>query len=182
MTHLYIEQNTGLTEEVDNKVIEKLYDTVTNNTLDETSDLKGRLHSTMGYRYQVNHLNTTYSDLHISVDDYAIPFEDPNMLQYLLNLGIGSNGYITEAQAAAATTVANSQNTTITKFNEFKYFTSITENKGGFSGTNTGRMRFYNWTALEEVDISNLTSIGHNNGNGYEDTFNKCSSFYSIIQ
>jgi len=86
--------------------------------------------------------------LHISVDEYAIPFEDPNMLQHLLDLGIGSNGYITEAQAAAATTVANSPNATITKFNELKYFTSITSSRGGFMGTSEGVCRFFNWTAL----------------------------------
>lgn len=181
MTHLYIEQNTGLTEEVDNKIIEKLYDTVTNNTLDNTSDLKGRLHSSLGYKYQVNYLNTTYPNLHISVDDYTIPFEDPNMLQYLLDLGIGSNGYITEAQAAAATTVANSENTTITKFNELKYFTSITSSKGGLSGRSSGICRFYNWTALQEVDISNFTSLGHNNGAAWEDTFVYCSSLRKVV-
>ena len=181
MTHLYIEQNVGLTEEADIKVIEKLYDIVTNNTLDVTSDLKGRLHSTIGYKHQVNHLNTTYPDLYISVDDYAIPFEDPNMLQYLLNLGIGSNGYITETQAAAATTVVNSENTTITKFNELKYFTNITSSKGGFSGTNSGVCRFYKWTALQEVDISNFISLGHNNGSAYDDTFSDCSSLRTVV-
>jgi hypothetical protein len=74
-----------------------LYELAISGDLDNTSDLKGRLHTTIGYREPINYLNTTYQDLYISADDYAIPFEDPNMAAYLNNLGIGSNGMITEA-------------------------------------------------------------------------------------
>ena len=179
MTHLYIEQN-GITEEVSSSVISKLYELASSGTLDGTSNLKGRLHTTLGYRSEIEYLNTNYQDLYISVDDYAVPFEDPNMLSYLLNKGIGSNGYITETQAAAVTSVSNAPNTTITKFNEFKYFTNITESKGGFSGTDDGNMRFLGWTALEEIDISNLTSIGHNTGYAYGDTFVNCTSLKKV--
>lgn len=180
MTHLYIEQN-GITEEVNSQVIEKLYNLASSGDLDGTSDLKGRLHLTIGYRAPIDYLNTTYPDLYISADDYAIPFEDPNMVTYLNSIGIGSNGMITEAQAAAATIVANSVNTTVTKFNELKYFTSITGSRGGLSGTQSGYARFAGWTALEEVDISNYTSIGHSNSSGYEDTFNGCTSLKKVI-
>lgn len=180
MTHLKIEQN-GITEEVNSQIIEKLYNLASSGDLDGTSDLKGRLHTTIGYRQPISYLNTMYPDLYISADEFAIPFEDPNMLQYLLDKGIGSNGMITESQAAAVTSVSNAPNTTITKFNEFKYFTSITESKSGFSGTSDGNMRFYGWTALEEIDISNLTTIGHNHGDSWGDTFVECTSLKKVI-
>lgn len=180
MTHLYIEQNTGLTEEVNSSIISKLYELAINGDLDETSDLKGRLHSEYAHRFQAEQLNATYPDLHISIDNYAIPFEDPNMIAYLNSIGVGSNGMITEAQAAAATVVANSVNTTVTKFNELKYFTNITTSKNGYTGYSTGACRFYNWTALEEVDISNFTSIGHDGSSGYEDTFYNCTSLRKV--
>ena len=79
MTHLYIEQN-GITEEVSSSVISKLYELATSGTLDGTSNLKGRLHTTLGYRYKIDYLYIAYLDLYIDATEYAINFEDPNML------------------------------------------------------------------------------------------------------
>ena len=70
MTHLYIEQNTGLTEEVNSSIISKLYELAISGDLDETSDLKGRLHSTSGYENEVSYLTTNFSDLYINVDNF----------------------------------------------------------------------------------------------------------------
>lgn len=67
--HLYIEQNTDITETVDSAVIKKLYELAVGG-LDETSDLKGRLHSASGYEDQVSYLNTNFPDLYISVDNF----------------------------------------------------------------------------------------------------------------
>jgi hypothetical protein len=63
MTHLYIEQATDKIEEVNSSIISKLYELAISGDLDETSDLKGRLHSTTGYVSQVNYLNTNFQDL-----------------------------------------------------------------------------------------------------------------------
>jgi hypothetical protein len=41
-------------------------------------------------------------------------------------------------------------------------------------------MRFYNWIALEEIDISNLMSISHNHGSAWEDTFNNCTALKTV--
>lgn len=49
MTHLYIEQDTGSTEEVTSAIISKLYALASSGDLDNTSDLKGRLHSASGF-------------------------------------------------------------------------------------------------------------------------------------
>ena len=46
MTHLKIQQNNSATEEVSSAVISKLYEIVQSSTLDSTSDLVGRLHTT----------------------------------------------------------------------------------------------------------------------------------------
>lgn len=62
-----------------------------------------------------------------------------------------------------------------------KYFTQITESKGGLNGNSSGWVRFYGWSALEEVDISNFTSIGHLCPYGYEDTFFGCTSLKKVI-
>lgn len=179
MTHLRIEQNNGVIEEVSSSIITKLYE-IAHAGLDVSSNLQGRLHTTIAYKHEVEYLQTHYPDLYINADTYAIVFEDPNMLSYLLSLGIGSNGTITEDDATAATIVANSANTTVTKFNELKYFTSITESKGGWTGTSEGYTRFTGWTALEEVDISNFTSLGHVNGYGWGDTFSGCTSLETV--
>jgi len=43
-----------------------------------------------------------------------------------------------------------------------------------------GFAKFANWTALEEVDISNYTTIGHNNSAAYGDTFTGCTSLRTV--
>lgn len=182
MEHLIIKQgvNTSDREDVSMALIQKLYDVAKNSTLDNESDVQGRIRTAIGYREPIDWLRDRFPNLTIEVSDYAISFEDENMLTYLLSLGIGSNGMITEAQAAVATVVANSVNTTVRKFNELKYFTSVYESKNGFDASQSGNARFFNWTALEEVDISNFTSLGHNNTFAYEDTFSGCTSLKTV--
>lgn len=68
MTHLYIEQSTGLTEEVNSSIISKLYELAISGDLDETSDLKGRLHSSTAIDTQVAYLNDKFDDLYITAD------------------------------------------------------------------------------------------------------------------
>lgn len=160
-------------------IIEKLYQIAVdfNNTL----TLEGNIISTNAYGYQVDYLNTNYGpNFIVNATNRYIHFEDPNMESYLASMGIGTDGKVTEAQAAAVTVIANASNSTITKFNELKYFTNITSSKGGWTGNSSGYMRFTRWTALQEIDISNLTSIGHKSGLGYEDTFYSCSSLKKV--
>ena len=56
MTHLRIEQNTGITEEVSSAVITKLYNIVHDNILDSESNLKGRLHTSSTYQSYIDYL------------------------------------------------------------------------------------------------------------------------------
>lgn len=183
MTHLKIIQgnNQSDTEEVDMDIINKLYELASSGDLDAASELKGCLHLQVGERAKMEYLTNMFPNkLFITASNYIIPFEDQNMVAYLNSIGVGSNGVITEADAAAATIVATSANTTVTKFNELKYFTQITQSRGGLSHWDDGYVRFAGWTALEEVDISNFTSIGHNNGSGWGDTFSGCTNLKKV--
>lgn len=89
MTHLYIEQNTGLTEEVNYSIISKLYELAISGDLDETSDLKGRLHSTSGYNDEVTYLNNTFQNLYITCDKLYVRFQDPAVEQALVSQNLG---------------------------------------------------------------------------------------------
>ena len=83
MTHLYIEQNTSGTEEVNASIIAKLYELASSGDLDNTSDLKGRLHSNVAREKHVTYLNNNFSDLYISADIQYISFDDPNIETYM---------------------------------------------------------------------------------------------------
>ena len=205
MTRLNIIQNKNTIEIVTQQIIETLYNialTIPKPQQGETDQayVSGHISVPCTYKEHVEYLagvigegtsgvvtssrqnaSGRFQDLQIDVTNgYSIYFEDPNMLQYLLNKGIGSNGSITTADTVGVTSVVNNTNTTITKFNELKYFTSITESKGGWDSSQEGNVRFQGWTALEEVDISNFTTLGHNNGYGYGDTFRGCSSLKKV--
>lgn len=175
MTHLYIEQNTGLTEEVNSSIISKLYELAISGDLDNTSDLKGRLHSTLGYQNEIDYLNNKYSELHITADQMYIEFEDP-IVEKICASKWGDGIGITPSQAAA---VNNSSwgktfenNTEITKFNEFVYFTGL--NQSGWLN-NIGY--FYGCTNLTEVTIpKNIKHIdSQNNG-----AFTGCTSLVKV--
>ena len=173
MTHLYIEQNTGLTEEVDNKVIEKLYDTVTNNTLDETSDLKGRLHSISGYNNEVTYLNNTFQDLYITCDKLYVKFQDPFVEQALISKNLGDGTGLTIENIRAVTSFKNAffRNTNITSFNELELFTGITE----INSQNS----FSDCTNLTSINLKNITKVS--GVNGYQRwNFEGCTSLTNI--
>ena len=189
MTKLVIKQSEGVTEYCSDSVVTKLYEILHAGVSTSMSELKGTIHVSKAYRSYVEYITDHdiskedgVQKFHITATSYIIPFEDSAMLSYLNNLGVGSNGTITEAQAAAATVVANSQNTTVTKFNELKYFTQITHSGDSWdsSNSNSAGCRFRGWTNLRSVDISNFTYIGRKN---YEtdDSFRECTSLKTVI-
>lgn len=199
MTHLVLKQSTSATEQVNSTCIDDLYylSTVTGaSALDNTSDIWGRINADQSVVSRISVLHSLddstppvpvqsgntgkWDNLFATATAYAIEFEDPNIVAYLNSIGIGSNGYVTSVQAASATTVSTGANSTITKFNELKYFTGITGSMGGWDGRSSGACYFKNWTALEEADISNFAYLGHSNGYGNEDTFSNCTSLKKI--
>jgi hypothetical protein len=92
MTHLYIEQATDRTEEVNSSIISKLYELAISGDLDNTSDLKGRLHTPVAYTSHIDWLNEHYDELTISADDKYVDFVSKSIEQNLAGLygdGIG---------------------------------------------------------------------------------------------
>ena len=160
MTHLYIEQNTGLTEEVNSSIISKLYELAISGDLDETSDLKGRLHSTSGYGDQVSYLNTNFSDLYINVDNSYIRFQDPIAQQWCVT-NFSTDGVGCSISDLAAVTnsdfdVSSFVSSGIVYFNEFQYFTGIT--KVNFVTQNEENHN----TTLKQITLPNtVTEIGN---------------------
>lgn len=126
--HLYIEQNTGLTENVSSSVVKKLYELAVGGTLDATSDLKGTLHTTIAAANHKSYLEGMFPDLHITADEYSLTFDDPEM-ERICVAKWGSNGAVTANQLAAVTNVGwdtFTNNTTLTKATDLIYFTGIT--------------------------------------------------------
>lgn len=173
--HLYIEQNTGLTENVSSSVVKKLYELAVGGTLDNTSDLKGTLHTTIAAASHKAYLEGMFSDFHIDADEYSLSFEDPEVERICVT-NWGSNGAVTlnQLQSLNTTSVNNTpafkNNTTITKFNEFQYFTGIT----GTFNNNTNSI-FSGCTNLEEITLPS-TLANMNPG-----MFLNCTSLTSII-
>jgi len=101
MTHLRIEQNNGIIEEVSSSVITKLYELAISGTLDNTSQFKGRLHVDITYQDYIDYLTdrTKYltEDLYITASDTYIRFADPEVLNVLNANNIGSNGKIAQS-------------------------------------------------------------------------------------
>lgn len=155
MTHLRIEQNNGVIEEVSSAVITKLYDLAHDNTLDNTSNLQGRLHSTTGYYSQVQYLTTTYPELYINVDTYGVEFEDSEV-ERICVANWGSDGIVTTAQLSAIQPSGNfttfKNNTSIVKFNEFQYFTGVAAKQ-----VNPLESSFLGCSNLEEIVLPSTT-------------------------
>lgn len=172
MTHLYIEQNTGLTEEVNSSIISKLYELAISGDLDETSDLKGRLHSAAGYKNQIDYLNNNFQDLIISADTKYEFFEDKSV-ENILATNWGDNTGITAAQIASVQNF-NSKfngNTNIQTFDELSKFTNITE----INANN----RFNNCTNLRSIDLKNITKISGKDGT-QRWNFESCSNLENV--
>lgn len=105
-----------------------------------------------------------------------IQFEDAEVERVLMSKGVSSDGVgITKEDAAAVTSISTwfLNNTTITSFNELKYFTSLTEvspkNDGGY-----GASAFRGASSLREVTIpASVTRIGSH-------CFGKCTSLEKV--
>jgi hypothetical protein len=120
MTHLYIEQN-GITEEVTSSVISKLYELASSGTLDETSNLKGRLHSEYAYGTHVTYLNNTFKDLYISCNENLVEFEDPVVEQICITKYANGKPGCSENDLRSVTGIGGTfvDNTDIVNFDEF---------------------------------------------------------------
>ena len=161
MTHLNIQQGQNV-EVVTTQIIKKLYEAALSvpEPLEGEQDaayMSGNLQVAKTYRSQVEYLTNRFDDLHINVtDSYYIPFEDSAVLNVLLANNIGSDGIgVTEAEAANATLTSAmfKNNTDITSFDEFKYFTK--------ANTNPPNQLFLGCSNLSSIDLSNVTTLSN---------------------
>lgn len=174
MTHLRIEQNTTGIEEISSAVIKKLYDLVYSGTLDNTSDLQGRLHTISTYQSYVDYLTGQYPNLYIDATRLYIEFEDPITEQICAtNWGDGVGLTMAQAQAVTGTIGTQFNGSNITTFNELRYFTNINSIEG-FTNCRSltsisippsvktiQNATFYNDSNLQSIgDVQYLESIG----------------------
>ena len=71
-----------------------MYELAVGGTLDDTSDLKGTLHTTVIGAREKAYLEGMFSDLHITADEYSLTFEDPEF-ERICVANWGSNGAVT---------------------------------------------------------------------------------------
>lgn len=194
--HIKIDQNTSAIEQVNSSIIDKLYELASNNTLDMSSDITGRIHSAGAYTHEVQWLMQHYQNLYITADKLYIKFQDPLAQQWCVQ-HYSSDGIGCSVEDLAAVTSLDSSFRTsgIVSFNEFRYFTgvtaidTITENvqdanttlkyitlpnsitRIGFYTTYGGG--FYGYSALESISIPSNCTIN-------QAAFRQCTSLKSV--
>lgn len=152
-----INQTNGIRETVNSEFINKLYNLFITNRSSHTISLSGYLYSPTGYKAQMDALNQQYGpDLVIEVPEAGqyILIEDPAVLQILINNNISSDGIgISALDASTANLTASmfKNNTNITSFNQFRYFTR--------ANNNPVNELFRGCTNLESVDLSSVIRI-----------------------
>lgn len=150
--HLEIKQANDRTEQVSSTCIDKLYNLSKNGLLDATSDLRGSINATSVYEDAVTFLNTMWGpNLIVTASAYYIRFADPeveSVLKTALNKD-ESEGITTQEAAVANIGTLFRNNTEITSFEEFPYFTSQQARSTSFTGC----------TALTRIDISSCSVI-----------------------
>lgn len=160
MTHLKIEQNNGIIEEVSSAVIDKLYDIVHSGNLDNTSNLVGRLHTSATYQDYIDYLEDTFKvngvkQLIIDATKKYMTFSDPVVASYWANSTYGDGVGIDTAVANTVLSIPNDaflDNTSLQTFNELSSFTNC---------TSLGSKAFCGCTSLTSIDISNVTNISN---------------------
>ena len=150
--HLEIKQANDRTEQVSSTCIDKLYNLSKNSLLDATSDLRGNINATSAYEDAVTFLNTMWGpNLIVTASAYYIRFVDPeveSVLKTALNKG-EDEGITTQEAAVANIGTLFRNNTEITSFDEFPYFTAQQSRGTSFTGC----------TALTRIDISSCSVI-----------------------
>lgn len=175
MTHLNIEQNTGVTEEVNSSIIQKLYEIAVEGDLDNSSNLKGRLHTALAYEKFITGLTNKFDELYINADNMYAWFEDDTVRTLLAN-GIGDGTGVTINTIQTLNRFPSnlfSNNTSIQTFDELSQFTNIT------TIDDQSRLYFNGCTNLKSIDLSNITKVS--GSNGYQRfNFENCSNLESV--
>lgn len=170
-------QQSNITEQVSSQLVDKLYTLASTNALTNDSNLQGSITASILYDDAIQYLRTKFSNLIISATDYYIRFADANILNALLANNYGDGTGITISELAAKSSPASIvKATNATKFNEFRYWTSvtglpsnafyqwstITEITLPSTLTSLGTNAFAGCTSLKKINLNNVTRIGHN--------------------
>lgn len=193
MTHLKIEQNNGAIEEVSSAVIDKLYDIVNSGTLDNTSNLIGRLHTSATYQDYIDYLEDAFKvngvkQLIIDATKKYISFADP-LVESICRSNCGDGVGCTQQDLYNINSLSGDgfSNSNITSFNEFQYFnpaivaqtnlflncSSLTEITLPVGTTSIGKNAFYGCISLDNIDLSSCTTIG-------QESFKGCTSLTEV--
>lgn len=158
MTHLRIEQNNGITEQVSPSVIEKLYEIVHSGNLDSSSNLMGSLNTTGTYQNYVDYLEEQFikngvRQLIITANKLYISFADPVVRDYWANSSYGDGTGIDSVTIKNITSFPNNSsfenNKQVISFDELDQFIGITEIRFKF---------FYNST-IQSIGLNNIRSL-----------------------
>lgn len=147
--NINIQQSTGITEQVANNVIGKIYDISKNNAI--TSNFIGNLTVDATYQDYIDTLQAKYPELYITARKLYIKFEDPEVERILKEKGCSSDGIGITMEDASRFTIGQDTfkgNTTITSFNEFKYFDYVNQ-------VLAPKTMFEN-SSLTSIDMSNF--------------------------
>lgn len=164
MTHLKVEQSTGTIEQVDKSVIAKLYESLANNTLDQSSNLQGRIHTDATYQEYITYIRAKFPDLYITCDKYYVKFNDPAFQRACAQQygdGVGMTMEDFQAVTDNSPFWAFNGNSEITDMTEFKYFTNVPgHSRAGDAGYQTS-FPFYNLPNLQRFEFPNqIVNIG----------------------
>ena len=174
MKHLKLKQNSN-TEIVTSAIIEKLYQLVSNNTLDSSSSLSGNLQSPHAFEDSVDYLTKNYPNLSINITDGKyIRFKDSAVAALCLS-NWGDTVGVTTTKAASIGSIGTifKNNTNIVSFDElekfsiltqlatqaFSYCTLLSSIKLPSSLTTIYNNAFENNTSLVSIDLSNVSNI-----------------------
>ena len=186
MTHLRIEQN-NIQENVSSAVIQKLYELAISGDLDASSHLAGNLYVPATYQEYINVLtdqtNPKFRDLTITAGNIYIMFADPEVQRVLLANNIGDGVGVTVAQAAAVTYSQIGSifraNTTITQFDELRFFTNLTQCPSFNGCENLQHIQLpSSVTNMGRDSISSCTSLVSLGDTSHLITFNPDQSYY----
>lgn len=191
MTHLRIIGQSGVEDQVNATVVQKLYTaalSVANNS--GTIDLQGVIYSPTVYKDAYEYLSnqTRFPNFTIKPPTKIyIPFEDP-VVASIMNTWCSNSSYfnnsyeagdgigVTEQEAANLRYLGDqwvysfNGNTQIRTFNEFKYFYGLTKRRSYDNGG------IFANSSIEEIDLTNHTNLA----GGGKYVFERCSNLRSI--
>ena len=162
--YINIEQNTSLVENVNIKIMSKLYELMTGtvdpydeeNLLDHNSNIVGSVNISYIYDYQYNFITHEYNNCFINYRDTYLYIKDPYVKQVLLDNNFGDGIGVLTSIATTTTTIPNfsgtqsAYNNEIVSFDELQYFRNVTSLTRNFN---------FIGNQFESIDLKNIVNL-----------------------